>query len=108
MSNTSHGGHADDLQALSQLNPIDVWQTGQQTIQQTDTPEALPDQDGDYAAVKALSGNSGPIELRAPGASAGWPLEAGQETGLLPLSSAGAIQLVGAAGDGAAYYVIGE
>ena len=101
MPHTSHGGHADAI------NPLSIWQTGQYTIVQANTPEALPDLPGDYVAVKALPGNSGPIELRAGGAANGWPLAAGKETGLLPLDNAAQIHVVGAAGDGVAYYVAG-
>ena len=102
--NTSHGAHATQ----EHLAPRSQTITGKVAIQAGSTTP-FPDEAGVYVRFKASPDNQGRVFLHGDGGSSmdGWPLEAGQETGLLPLENLNLYAHSGAqAGDEVYYEVI--
>ncbi len=103
MPNTSHGGHAD---ALSELRTLTTVTTGKVAVPVGGGPVAFPDVEAEYVRFKAAAGNAAAVYVHGAGDADGWPLAAGEETGLSPVENLNLYEYSGTDGDEIYYEVL--
>lgn len=103
MTGSSNARSAD---ALTHLEPLTTVETGRVEVPEGGGPVALPGLAGNYVSVKAGPDNGAVVYLHGAGSAEGWPLAAGEETGLKPVDNLSRYELSGTAGDAIYYEVI--
>lgn len=97
--NTSNSRHSAELQSSAEA-PV----TGQVAVGAA--VEAFPDVAGSYVRFKAISDNAGRVFIHGAGSGDGWPLESGEQTGLLPVANLNLYEYSGATQGDAIFYEV--
>ena len=106
MANTSHGGHAAELENLARLNLLRASSgpvvTGVFAVPAGGGPAPLPDEAAAYVRLRADDDNAAAVYRHGAGSADGMRMEPGEESGLLPIANLNLLELSGP--DGATVY----